>query len=396
MIAVAQRVMPTGTDAISIDDVAGGLTLLGLIGLIDPPRPEAIAAIAECRAAGIRVKMITGDHAVTARAIAIALGLGDDPRTLTGADLEKLDDAAFDDEAHTALVFARASPEQKLRLVEALQRDGSVIAMTGDGVNDAPALKRADIGVAMGQKGTEAAKDASEMVLADDNFASIVAAVREGRTVYDNLTKVIAWTLPTNGGEAMTIILAILFGLTLPITPVQILWINMVTAVALGLALAFEPPEAGAMRRPPRQSGQSLLSGRLLWRIGFVSVLMVAGTFGIFTYAVAQGQAIENARTMAVNTMVVMEIFYLFSVRYVHGASLTWQGVLGTPAVLVSVGIVIAAQLLFTYAPFMNRLFASRPVAWGDGMLIIGIGLALLLLVEAEKWIARRLGRREG
>ncbi|MFN3473201.1 MAG: HAD-IC family P-type ATPase [Blastomonas sp.] len=396
VIAVAQRVMPTGTDAISIDDVAGGLTLLGLIGLIDPPRPEAIAAIAECRAAGIRVKMITGDHAVTARAIAIALGLGDDPRTLTGADLEKLNDAAFDDEAHTALVFARASPEQKLRLVEALQRDGSVIAMTGDGVNDAPALKRADIGVAMGQKGTEAAKDASEMVLADDNFASIVSAVREGRTVYDNLTKVIAWTLPTNGGEAMTIILAILFGLTLPITPVQILWINMVTAVALGLALAFEPPEAGAMRRPPRQSGQSLLSGRLLWRIGFVSVLMVAGTFGIFTYAVAQGQAIENARTMAVNTMVVMEIFYLFSVRYVHGASLTWQGVLGTPAVLVSVGIVIAAQLLFTYAPFMNRLFASRPVAWGDGMLIIGIGLALLLLVEAEKWIARRLGRREG
>jgi len=396
VIAVAQRMMPAGTETISGDDVQGGLTLLALVGLIDPPRAEAIAAIAECRAAGIRVKMITGDHAVTARAIAIELGLGDDPRTLTGEDLDRLDDATFDAEASAAKVFARTSPEQKLRLVEALQRDRSVIAMTGDGVNDAPALKRADIGVAMGQKGTEAAKDASEMVLADDNFASIVAAVREGRMVYDNLTKVIAWTLPTNGGEAMTIILAILFGLTLPITPVQILWINMVTAVALGLALAFEPPEAGVMRRPPRQPGQHLLSGRLLWRIVFVSLLMVAGTFGIYSYATAQGLSVETARTMAVNTIVVMEIFYLFSVRYVHGASLTWQGVLGTPAVLTAVVTVVAAQLLFTYAPVMHRIFSSRPVAFKDGLLIIGIGVVILLLVEAEKWIARRAAKGTG
>jgi len=396
VIAVAQRTMPAGTEAISSDDLHGELTLLGLVGLIDPPRPEAVAAIAECHAAGIRVKMITGDHAATARAIAIQLGLGADPRTLTGEDLNRLDNASFDAEAAATIVFARTSPEQKLRLVEALQRDGSVIAMTGDGVNDAPALKRADIGVAMGRKGTEAAKDASEMVLADDNFASIVAAVREGRTVYDNLTKVIAWTLPTNGGEALTIIAAILFGLTLPITPVQILWINMVTAVALGLALAFEPPEAGAMRRPPRQAGQNLLSGRLLWRIVFVSLLMVAGTFGVYTYATAQGLDIETARTMAVNTIVVMEIFYLFSVRYVHGASLTWQGVLGTPAVLIAVAAVIAAQLLFTYAPVMHRVFASRPVAFADGLLIVGIGVALLIVVEIEKWIARRVARGAG
>lgn len=393
VIAVARRAMPVGTAAIGHDDLAGGLVLLGLVGLIDPPRPEAIAAIAECRAAGIRVKMITGDHAVTARAIAIQLGLAEDPRTLTGNDLDQLDDAAFDVEASSAVVFARTSPEQKLRLVEALQRDGSVIAMTGDGVNDAPALKRADIGVAMGQKGTEAAKDASEMVLADDNFASIVAAVREGRTVYDNLTKVIAWTLPTNGGEALTIIAAIIFGLTLPITPVQILWINMVTAVALGLALAFEPPEAGSMRRPPRQSGQHLLSGRLLWRIVFVSLLMVAGTFGIYSYATAQGQSIETARTMAVNTIVVMEIFYLFSVRYVHGASLTWQGVVGTTAVLIAVTLVVMAQLVFTYAPVMHRIFASRPVNFADGMLIIAVGVTMLVIVEIEKWIARRLTR---
>lgn len=391
VIAVAQRIMPAGADTITSDDVRGGLTLLGLVGLIDPPRPEAIAAIAECRAAGIDVKMITGDHAVTARAIAIALGLGDDPRTLTGADLDALDDAAFEAEARAAVVFARASPEQKLRLVEALQRDGSVIAMTGDGVNDAPALKRADVGVAMGQKGTEAAKDASEMVLADDNFASIVAAVREGRTVYDNLTKVISWTLPTNGGEALTLLVAIMLGLTLPITPVQILWINLVTAVALGLSLAFEPPERGAMLRPPRRSGQPLLSGRLLWRIAFVSLLMVAGTFGVYSYATAKGLSVETARTIAVNTIVVMEIFYLFSVRYVHGASLTWQGVLGTPAVLIAVATVVAAQLLFTYMPVMHSIFASRPVALLDGLLIIGVGVALLMIVESEKWIARQL-----
>ena len=391
VIAIARCTMPPGTTRVSHDDVRHGPALLGLVGLIDPPRPEAVAAIADCRSAGIRVKMITGDHAVTARAIAIQLGLGDDPRTLTGDDLDKLDDAGFDAEANAVTVFARTSPEQKLRLVEALQRDGSVIAMTGDGVNDAPALKRADIGVAMGQKGTEAAKDASEMVLADDNFASIVAAVREGRTVYDNLTKVISWTLPTNGGEALTILAAILLGLTLPITPVQILWINLVTAVALGLSLAFEPPEEGVMRRPPRPSGQALLTGRLLWRIVFVSLLMVAGTFGIYGHATAQGFALETARTMAVNTLVVMEIFYLFSVRYVHGSSLTWQGVLGTPAVLLAVATVVAAQLLFTFAPVMHRIFDSRPVGLADGVLIVGVGVLLLAVVEVEKWIARRM-----
>jgi magnesium-transporting ATPase (P-type) len=394
VIAIARRIMPGGTEAISNGDVQGGLTLLGLVGLIDPPRPEAIAAIAECHAAGIDVKMITGDHAVTARAIAIALGLDDDPRTLTGADLDTLDDAAFEAEARAALVFARASPEQKLRLVEALQRNGSVIAMTGDGVNDAPALKRADVGVAMGQKGTEAAKDASEMVLADDNFASIVAAVREGRTVYDNLTKIISWTLPTNGGEALTLLIAIVLGLTLPITPVQILWINLVTAVALGLSLAFEPPEPGAMLRPPRRAGQPLLSGRLLWRIVFVSLLMVAGTFGVYSHATAKGLSVETARTIAVNTIVVMEIFYLFSVRYVHGASLSWQGVLGTPAVLIAVATIVVAQLLFTYLPVMQAIFASRPVALLDGVLIMGVGVALLMIVETEKWIARRLKQR--
>ena len=395
VLALARLTVAAGTDAIDPGKIDGGLCLLGFVGLIDPPRQEAVAAIAECRTAGIRVKMITGDHVATARAIAGQLGLGDPPRTVNGTDLDGLDDAAFRREARDADVFARTSPEHKLRLVEALQADGSIIAMTGDGVNDAPALKRADVGVAMGGKGTEAAKEASEMVLADDNFASIVAAVREGRTVYDNLTKVIAWTLPTNGGEALVIILSILFGLTLPITAIQILWINMVTAVALGLTLAFEPTEPGTMARPARPSGRSLMSGRLLWRIAFVSVLMVGFTFAIYWWAMARGSSIETARTMVVNTIVVMEIFYLFSVRFVHGTSLTWQGVMGTRAVLIGVATVVIAQLAFTYLPFFHPVFGSRPLALADGLVIIAVGVALLVVVEIEKRIARRLGSRE-
>jgi magnesium-transporting ATPase (P-type) len=392
VIALAKRAMPVGTAEIATADAEAGLTLLGLVALIDPPRPEAIAAIAECREAGIAVKMITGDHAATAGAIARQLGMGSDVQTVTGHDLDAMDDAQFARVARQASVFARTSPEHKLRLVEALQADGSVIAMTGDGVNDAPALKRADIGVAMGGKGTEAAKEASEVVLADDNFASIVAAVREGRTVYDNLTKVISWALPTNGGEAMTILLAVLFGLTLPVLPLQILWINMVTGVALGLTFAFEPTEPGAMKRAPRPPGQSILSGRVLWRVFFVSLLMVMGTFGVFTWATERGLPVETARTMVVNAIVAMEIFYLFSVRYVHGTSLTWRGVMGTRAVLIGVTGITAAQFAFTYVPFLQRVFGSAPVAFTDGLVIVGIGIALLFIVEIEKRVARRLG----
>jgi len=393
VLALARLEVASGTDDITPETIDGGLCLLGLVGLIDPPRQEAVAAIAECRTAGISVKMITGDHVATARAIATQLGLGDPPRTVNGPDLDGLDEAAFRLQAREADVFARTSPEHKLRLVEALQADGSIIAMTGDGVNDAPALKRADVGVAMGGKGTEAAKEASAMVLADDNFASIVAAVREGRTVYDNLTKVIAWTLPTNGGESMVIILSILFGLTLPITAIQILWINMVTAVALGLTMAFEPTEPGTMARSARAPGRPLMSGRLLWRIAFVSVLMVVGTFGIYAWALTRGSSIETARTMVVNTIVVMEIFYLFSVRFVHGTSLTWQGVLGTRAVLIGVGTVVIAQLAFTYLPPFHPVFGSRPLALTDGLVIIATGMALLVVVEIEKRLAGALFR---
>ncbi|HET7211729.1 MAG TPA: HAD-IC family P-type ATPase [Methyloceanibacter sp.] len=393
---MAVKTLPRGQRDLNVSDIEDGATLLCLLGLIDTPREEARAAIRECQQAGIRVKMITGDHAATAEAIARELKLAPDPRTMTGHAIDQLDDTRLREVVRDVVVFARTSPTHKLRLVRALQADGAVTAMTGDGVNDAPALKRADVGVAMGGKGTEAAKEAAELVLADDNFATIVAAVREGRTVYDNLRKVIAWTLPTNGGEASAIIGAIGLGLTLPVTALQILWINLVTAVTLGLALAFEPTEPGAMRRPPREPGETLLSRHLLWRVGFVSLLFVGGVFGIFFYAIERGYSVALARTMVVNTIVVMEIFYLFSVRYIGGSSLIWRGVLGTPAVLIAVAAVGAGQLAFTYAPVMQEVFQTEPVASFDGALIIGIGVALLLIVEIEKrLVAAWSGRRE-
>jgi magnesium-transporting ATPase (P-type) len=391
ILAFAARPARDVQQDLAFADVEADAVLLGFVGFIDPPREEALAAVRDCRSAGIRAVMITGDHAVTAREIARQLGLADAPRALTGPELDRLDDAELAAAVQDTAVFARTSPEHKLRLVQALQACGHTVAMTGDGVNDAPALKRADVGVAMGQKGTEAAKEAAEMVLADDNFASIVAAVREGRTIYDNLMKVITWTLPTNGGEAMTILAAIALGLALPITPVQILWINMITAVALGLTLAFEPTEAGTMRRPPRPADQPILTGELLWRIAFVSALFVAAAFGMYFWAENRGLPLEEARTIVVNTIVVMEIFYLFSIRYVHGTSLTWQGVLGTPAVLLGVGLVAAGQFAMTYLPPMQAIFDTRPVALLDGLAVIAVGVTLLLVVETEAWIRNGL-----
>ncbi|MEW5864283.1 MAG: HAD-IC family P-type ATPase [Pseudomonadota bacterium] len=391
VLGFACRRLDAAPDRLLPEHVAR-LEFLGLVGLMDPPRPEVPQAIAECRAAGIAVKMITGDHAATAAAIARELGIAASPRTVTGAELDAWSDAEMAERTPQTDVFARTSPEHKLRIVRALQARGAVVAMTGDGVNDAPALRQADVGVAMGIKGTEAAKEAAEMVLLDDNFASIVHAVREGRTVYDNIRKVIGWTLPTNGGEALTVAAAMLAGFTLPVTATQILWINLVTAVTLGLALAFEPAEPGVMRRPPRPLEAPLLSPFLVWRVAFVSLLFAGGTIAVFFTALGHGRDTETARTLAVNTLVTFEIFYLFNVRYLHMRSLTLAGALGTPAVLLAVGTVSAAQLAFTYAPFMQRWFDTRPVALADGGLVVLLGAALMLLLEAEKALARRLG----
>ncbi len=391
VLGFAMKRLDAAPGRLDFDHVAD-LAFLGVIGFIDPPRPEAVAAVADCRRAGIGVKMITGDHGATAAAIARQLGIADDPQVVAGKDLDAVSDADLPALAQRAAVFARTSPEHKLRVVRALQTRGHVVAMTGDGVNDAPSLKRADVGIAMGNKGTEAAKEASQIVLADDNFASIVAAVHEGRTVYDNIRKVIAWTLPTNGGEALAIVAALIFGLTLPMTPAQILWINMVLTITLGLVLAFEPAEPGVMRRPPRHPQAPLISAFMLWRIVLVSLLFTAGAFGIYAFAMAEGYDVALARTMVVNAICVLEIFYLFNVRYLHMRSFTLRGIQGTPAVLWAIAAVVLAQLAFTYLPLMQRLFDTRPVPFHDGLVIVAIGIALFVVLEIEKWLLRRLG----
>lgn len=390
VLALAER--PEVGEHIDTAMLDHGLTFLGLVGLIDPPRPEAIAAVAECRAAGIRVKMITGDHAGTAAAIAAQIGLANPHRVLTGADLDKLDDAQLALEVTDVDIFARTSPEHKLRLVTALQAHGLSVAMTGDGVNDAPALKRADAGIAMGLKGSEAAKEAADLVLADDNFASIAAAVREGRTVYDNLKKVISWTLPTNAGESMVVVLALLAGLALPVTAVQILWINLITAITLGLALAFEPTETGTMARPPRARNAPILSGGLVWHVVLVATLFLAAVFGIFTYAIDKGYPLALAQTMAMNTLVVLEIFHLFFIRNIHSTSLTWAAARGTRVVWTVVLIITAAQFAVTYLPPLQAVLGTSPVPLVDGLLIVAVGAAFFALIEIEKQI--RLGLR--
>ncbi|KAF0188386.1 MAG: P-type ATPase [Desulfobulbaceae bacterium] len=397
VLAMARREIAPDIKHISHGDLNAGLIFLGLQGMIDPPRPEAIAAVKICQAAGIRVKMITGDHPTTAAAIAAQVGLSnlDADRTmtvLTGSELEKLSDNEFIDKAASTTVFARATPEQKLRLVEALQAKGQVVAMTGDGVNDAPALKRADIGVAMGITGTEVAKEAADMVLTDDNFSSIEAAVEEGRGVFDNLIKFIVWTLPTNLGEGLVILTAIFLGVTLPILPVQILWINMTTAGFLGLALAFEPKEPGIMLRPPRAPNTPILTPSVIFRITLVSLLMLIAAFGLFTWEMANGATIAEARTAAVNAFVMVELFYLFNCRSLV-KTIFQLGFFSNLWVLGGATTMFLIQVAYTYLPIMNRLFQSAPISlavWGR---TIAAGLVVFVIVEIEKWCWTKGGR---
>jgi len=396
VLAVAVKPAEPHRSELDFADVGSDLMLLGLLGLMDPPREEAITAVRVCQQAGIRVKMITGDHAATARAIAARVGLANPHEALTGRDLDGLDDAALQQRVGAVDVYARVTPEHKLRLVQLLQREGAIVAMTGDGVNDAPALKRADVGVAMGINGTEAAKEAAEMVLADDNFASIANAVEEGRTVYDNLKKAILFILPTNGGEALVVLGAILLGFNqFPLTPVQILWVNMITAVTLALALAFEPPEPSVMSRPPRNSREPVLTSIFLWRIGYVSLILMAGTFGMFVWKQGQGVPIEEARTVAVNTLVMFEIFYLFNSRYMTAPVLNREGLLGNRYVLYAVGLLILFQLLFTYAPPLQALFGTAAIDAGVWLRIVLVAASVLFIVELEKALVRRRRRAQ-
>jgi cation-transporting P-type ATPase F len=389
VLAFARMEKP-GATTLSFDDIQN-LTLLGLQGMIDPPRPEAIAAVKASQQAGITVKMITGDHALTAAAIGRQIGLcsGNCGEVLTGAELAKLSDGELVEKAGQVNVFARVAPEQKLRLVEALQARGHVVAMTGDGVNDAPALKQSDIGVAMGITGTDVSKEAADMILTDDNFASIEAAIEEGRGVFDNLTKFIAWTLPTNLGEGMILLAAIVAGATLPILPIQLLWINMVTAAVLGTTLALEPKEADIMRRRPRNPKEPVLTSALVFRILLVSLIILAGAFGLFEYELNRGASIEDARTVTVNVIIFVEILYLFNARSLTKSPFQ-LGFFSNPWAIGGAILMVLVQMLFTYTPFMNRLFGSAPMSLTLWLDVIAVSLAAFAVIEVEKWARRK------
>jgi magnesium-transporting ATPase (P-type) len=390
VLAIAVKPVNSEQMELMFGDVENELTLLGMFGLIDPPREEAIEAVRTCGQAGIRVKMITGDHGATACAIGRQLKLINTDEVLTGQELERMSEEELRRLVNDVDVYARVNPEHKLRLVRLLQEQGLIVAMTGDGVNDAPALKRADVGTAMGHKGTEAAKEAAEMVLADDNFASITHAVEEGRTVYDNLKKAILFILPTNGGEALIILAAILFGFhQLPLTPVQILWVNMVTAVTLALSLAFEPPEQNVMRRPPRNAQEPMLTTHLIWRIVFVSIILMSGTFGLFLWEMEQGASIEHARTVAVNTLVMFEIFYLFNSRYITASVFNRAGLTGNRYVLIAIAVLVIFQLGFTYLAPIQSLFGTTAIDSDIWLRILLVSSSVLFLVELEKYFVR-------
>jgi calcium-translocating P-type ATPase len=375
-------------------DLPKNLILLGLVGLMDPPRKEAIEAVKECHGGGIRVTMITGDHKITAAAVAKMLGIGDGKTAVTGAEVEQMDMATLQDTVAKVDVFARASPEHKLRLVKAIQANRQIVAMTGDGVNDAPALKKADIGVAMGIKGTEVTKEAAEMVLADDNFASITAAVKEGRTVYNNIEKAILFMLPTNVAQALVILVAIFAGFTPPITAPQILWVNMVTSVALGLVISFEPHERDVMRRPPRMVDRPILDAFGVWRVAFVGTALLLLTLWAFFWMKSLDASDELGRTVAVNTLVIGQVFYLLNSRFKLESSLSPAAFLGNPYLPAGIGAVVVLQLVYTYAPPFEDLFETEGIplhVWP--WLFLG-GLIFFLVVEVEKAIIRAMRSR--
>lgn len=403
VIAVAKKDVNSDRSSIQDDDIKNDFVLLGLLGMIDPPREEVSEAIKACQLAGITVKMITGDHPLTASVIGLELGLQDDGKVITGAELNQLNANELKEVINQNNIFARALPEHKLKIVEALQANGHVVAMTGDGVNDAPALKRANIGVAMGISGTAVAKEASDMVLADDNFTSIKAAVEEGRRVYDNLIKSIAFIFPTSLAQALVIVIAILFfpiqdnELILPILPVQILWINLVVAVALALSLSFEAMEPDIMQRPPRNPDAPILNRFIINRTLMVGAIMAAGTIGLFFWeyftelgrGIAEKTVLAEAQTMSVTSLMFFQVFYLLNCRSFR-FSIFRMGFFSNPYILLGVGFVVLAQVGFVYIPFMNTLFGSSPLNLEAWLVAVAIALVILPIVAFEKWLVKR------
>ena len=383
VLAFAKKEVAADLTDIDHKDIESDIIFLGLQGMIDPPRPEAIEAIKNCKSAGIKVKMITGDHPATATAIASQMELSEDnTNVITGQQLQKMDIQELSTAVENTNVFARVAPEEKLKLVEALQAKGHIVAMTGDGVNDAPALKQADIGVAMGITGTEVAKEAADMILTDDNFASIESAVEEGRTVYQNLLKAISFILPVNGGESLTIVIGMLFAAVIPILPVQILWVNMVSSVALTLPLAFEPKSKRVMQIPPRNPDEPLLSYSLLLRVLFISLYNLIAVFGIFEFILqTQGNRVL-AGTMAVHTLVAAETFYLLSKsRFIPSIFARLRNSSERVAYVPAIGIaaVLILQLIFSQIPIMTRLFHTEALSLKEALICIGAGFPVII-----------------
>lgn len=367
------------------DMIHDNFIFLGCLSIIDPPREEAASAVADCYTAGITVKMITGDHATTASSIAAQVGIHDADRVATGVMIESTSDEDLLKLVREYHVFARVSPEHKLRLVQALQSNGDIVAMTGDGVNDAPALRRADIGVAMGKNGTEVAKEAARIVLLDDRFETIAKAVRAGRTVYDNIIKSIVFILPTSFGEALLIVLAILLGFPLPITAAQILWINLITEASLSLALAFEPAEPDVMERAPRSPKQALLSGQELARLGSATLIMLVLSLAVSMTSLSLGYTQELAQTLTVNVIVLLEIACLFSSRQLHHLVISPKILFGNRYILSTSALVLLLQVALTYVPFMQSIFGTTGMTLMQWIAILGIALFGWMLMELEK-----------
>ncbi len=406
VLAIAEKAWESGVKHIDADDVKSGFMLVGLVGMIDPPRPEAVEAVKACHAAGIMVKMITGDHRTTAQSIGKQIGLLRESASLTGAELSKMDKAQLTQTAMHVNIFARVAPEHKLALVKSLQKDQQIVAMTGDGVNDAPALKQANIGIAMGITGTSVAKESADIVLADDNFASIRAAVEEGRRVYDNLIKSLAFLLPTNMGIALIFIFAIMFfpfnpatkELLLPMEPAQLLWINMVAAVALALPFAFEVKESNIMRRPPRDPSEPLFSRFVVFRTVLVSLLMTIGTILLFMWehnrslssGMSASEALSESQTMAVTFVIMFQIFYILNCRSLNDSILK-IGIFSNKTVFIGIGVVLVLHSLFIYMPFMNTVFKSSWLNPWDIVIAAGAAAIILPIIGIEKWLRSKL-----
>jgi cation-transporting ATPase F len=389
VLAFAQKTVPSSQTQVDHSDLEEGLIFLGLQGMIDPPRPEAIAAVRACQSAGIQVKMITGDHVLTAQAIAEQMGLGGGKpvKAYSGRDLEQLGPEEFVTAANEGSVFARVAPEQKLRLVKALQSQGHIVAMTGDGVNDAPALKQADVGIAMGRGGTEVAKAAADMILTDDNFASIEAAVEEGRTVYNNLLKAIAFILPVNGGESMTLLLSVLLNRELPILAIQVLWLNMINSITMTVPLSFEPSTGREMTQPPRDPDANLLSPRLLQRILLVSAFNWLLIFGVFEYIEQTTGNLNLARSMAIQALVIGRIFYLLSLSQAIPTLLgrgrasqleRHERLMDVAAITIGIGAAILLQILFSQWSLFNTLFDTAPLTWEQWGFCLVVSLPMI------------------